>query len=258
MPRRRFYVPQDHIRNGAATLPSDQAHHLRAVLRLKTGDKVEIFDGEGRGYTGVVELHDAGVQIRDLQEILPQQPAARLILAPALVKAAKFEWMLQKLTELGVSEIAPLHTRFSDIRIPDNKIDSRLERWERIVREAAKQCRRLTAPQVRRPMEFCDFLRLDELSSCTKLMFHEKASESWQPEKNLLHNPIVVCIGPEGGWEGGEAALAEEAGFRIFSLGPWILRTETAALAAVAIIQYQILNMSVPKIVPGSQFPVPG
>ena len=211
MTRKRFFVPRDSIRGGIATLPPDQAYHLRHVLRLGTGDVVEFFDGEGGRYIGEVELHGPEVWVR----------------------------RLQKATELGVEEIIPLKTRFSDIRIPDSKIDIRLERWGRIVQEASKQCRRPTVPRVRKPIQFSDFLCLKELSASTRLLFFEKAADLPRLE-SVLSDRIVLCIGPEGGWDSNEIEQARETGYKTFSLGPWILRAETAALAAVSIIQFQI------------------
>jgi 16S rRNA (uracil1498-N3)-methyltransferase len=240
MSRRRFYVPKDSIRNGIAILPADQAYHLRNVLRIGTGEIVEIFDGAGNGYTGNVELQGSEVFIRGLQSLPPEESRIRLILAAALIKSAKFEWILQKATELGVHEIIPLNTRLSDIRIPGDTLTFRLERWDRLVREASKQCRRLAAPRVHAPRTFSDLLKTEELSACTRLLFYEKAREQWHPEPGMFSDRVVLCVGPEGGWEGSEIKQAKEAGYKIFSLGPWVLRAETAALAAISIVQHQI------------------
>ena len=137
MSRRRFFVPRDQIRDGRALLPADQAHHLRDVLRIRSGAEVELFDGEGSCYTGKVEIHRAEIRIVALRKTEPaENPWTRLILAPALIKSERFEWILQKATELGVREFIPLKTRFSDIRISDSKLEARLQRWQRVVREA--------------------------------------------------------------------------------------------------------------------------
>lgn len=240
MTRRRFYVPRDSIRDSIAVLPPVQAHHLRDVLRIGRGEVVEIFDGAGAGYFGEVELQGSEVVVRGLQNLPSDEPQVRLILAAALIKSAKFEWILQKATELGVHEIIPLKTRLSDIQIPNDKITLRLERWDRLVREASKQCRRLAAPRVHAPRTFLDLLAAEELSVCTRLLFYEKAQEPWRPDPGALSDRIVLCIGPEGGWEDSEIKQAREAGYKMFRLGPWILRAETAAIAAVSIIQHQI------------------
>lgn len=240
MTRRRFYVPRDSIQNTDAILPDDQAHHLKDVLRIGTGEVVEIFDGAGNGYAGEVEIRNAAVIVRGLERLPSEYSGVRLMLAAALIKPAKFEWMLQKATELGVHEIIPLKTRLSEIQIAGKRIAFRLERWDRIVREASKQCRRFEAPRVHVPQSFFDFLESEAASECTKLLFSEKAQEPWRLDPSMLAGRVMVFIGPEGGWEDGEIERAKAAGCRILSLGPWILRTETAAIAAVSILQHQI------------------
>jgi 16S rRNA (uracil1498-N3)-methyltransferase len=240
MARRRFYVPQDSIQDGKAVLPEDQAHHLKRVLRVRNGEAVEIFDGKGRGYIGEVDLHGTDVILCGLQSLPFQEPTLRFILAAALIKSAKFEWMLQKATELGVDEVVPLETRLSDLTIPSGKMAHRLDRWERIVKEASKQSRRLTVPQVHAPLTFSDFLAAEEFAACLRFLFYEKAQEPWQPDPGIRSHGIVLCIGPEGGWDGGEIEQAKTAGCKICGLGPRILRAETAAIAALSIVQHQI------------------
>lgn len=241
MTPRRFYVPRDWIRDGAAYLPADQSHHLRDVLRIGTGTTVEIFDGEGKGYAGEVVLDGSDVTVRHLRPLEARETRTPLILAAALVKPAKFEWMLEKVTELGVQTIVPLDTHRSDIRIPPNRIGQRCERWNRIVREASKQCGRFSAPAVCEPQDYASFLERRDFPGFSKLLFYEKAAGLWRPETaGILSEGAVLCIGPEGGWEDDEVEAAARSGFRVFSLGPWTLRAETAAVAAVAIVQYQL------------------
>jgi 16S rRNA (uracil1498-N3)-methyltransferase len=239
MTRRRFYVPRDSICGGIAALPSGEAHHLRDVLRMETGDPVEIFDDDGLGYTGEVELRGSEVFVRGLERIPSQESPFRLILAAALIKSAKFEWILQKATELGVDEIIPLKTLLSDIRIPAEKIEARSERWQRIIREAAKQCRRTAVPMLRKPLDFSVLLAAEEFFSCSKILFYEKAVEPFKLD-SLASNKILLCIGPEGGWDPIEVEQAGEVGYGIYGLGPWTLRAETAAIAAVSVVQHQL------------------
>ena len=168
----------------------------------------------------------------------------RVLLAASLIKSSKFEWILQKATELGVQEIIPLKTRRSDIEIPEGRIAGRLQRWDRIVMEASKQCRRSSAPRIHEPQAFPDFLSMEEISSCARFMLYEKASDPWHPEPRRLLEGVVLCIGPEGGWEDGEVEQAKTAGWEIFSLGPWILRAETAAIVAVALLQARFGDLS--------------
>ncbi|MBN2241431.1 MAG: 16S rRNA (uracil(1498)-N(3))-methyltransferase [Acidobacteria bacterium] len=240
MTRRRFYVPRESIQNGSAHLPPDQSHHLRDVLRLGAGEIVEIFDGEGAGYAGEVAFHDSAVVIHRLERLAGERSRARLVLAAALTKPAKFEWMLQKATELGVHEIIPLNTLRSEIGIPADKAASRCERWNRIAREASKQCRRFSVPRVRMPMPCSEMLRREEFSGFSGFLFHQNTAELWRRDAIRTAKDIVLCVGPAGGWDDSEVEEAGRAGYRIFSLGPWVLRAETAAIAAVSVVQYHL------------------
>ena len=217
---------------------------MRHVLRLGTGDSVEVFNGEGQGYLGDVEIQGSQVVIKALQPLSSEQAPVRIVLAPALIKAAKFEWILQKATELGVHQIVPLATRLSDIRIPEGKLRLRLQRWDRIVIEASKQSRRLVAPRLHEPISFSDLLCSGEFSTCTKMLFYEKASNLWLPDDLPGSGEIMLCIGPEGGWESREVEQAQSSGISVFSLGPWTLRAETAAIAAVSILQHHLFGRS--------------
>jgi 16S rRNA (uracil1498-N3)-methyltransferase len=238
MPRRRFFVPQEQIRNGIAVLTADQAHHLRAVLRLRAGEEVELFDGSGFSYSGTIQCRGAEIHIGPLREIdLPKETGSTLVLAAALIKPDRFEWILQKGTELGVERFLPLETKYSTARIPQARLAARLDRWQRIVREACKQSRRGTIPKVHSPLPFGALLAAPEYAAYARFMLHEKAPERLNADLPAA-NPLLLCVGPEGGWDSAEAHAAERAGFRIVSMGTRVLRAETAALAALAIFQF--------------------
>ena len=245
MSRRRFYAPGDSIRGDVALLPHDQAHHLRDVLRLKNGDAVEVFDGEGAAYSGKVRYDGERVRIESLRrQSPPEERRTDLILAQALLKADRFEWVLQKATELGVSQVIPLETRFCDVRVPESRIDGRMERWRRIVREASRQSCRHSVPEIRKPMSLSSLLALDGIARHNRLFLYENASVRWDSSLPPATS-YLLCVGPEGGWHPAEAEAASGAGFTLFNLGPRILRAETAALAAVTLIQFQIADVRV-------------
>jgi 16S rRNA (uracil1498-N3)-methyltransferase len=238
MPRRRFFVPQEQVRNGIAVLTPDQAHHLRTVLRLRAGEEVELFDGAGLSCSGTIQCRGAEIHIGPLREIdLPQEPGTALVLAAALIKPDRFEWILQKGTELGVERFLPLETNYSAVRIPQAGLAARLDRWQRIVREACKQSRRITIPKVHSPLPFGALLTAPEYAAYARFMLHEKAPERLNADLPA-GNPVLLCVGPEGGWDSTEANAAERAGFQIVSMGTRVLRAETAALAALAIFQF--------------------
>ncbi|MBZ5494788.1 MAG: 16S rRNA (uracil(1498)-N(3))-methyltransferase [Acidobacteriia bacterium] len=238
MPRRRFFIPQNSIQDATAVLSPDQAHHLRDVLRLRPGEQVELFDGKGLGYSGTVEYHGTEIRIGSLKCIgPPEECGIPLVLAAALIKPDRFEWVLQKGTELGVDRFLPLETRFAAVHIPPAKLEARLERWRRIIREASKQSRRLTVPDIQVPLPLDALLALRVYATCARFMLHEKASERLKPCAPE-GSAVLLCVGPEGGWDDAEAQAAERAGFRLVSLGSRILRAETAALAAVSVFQF--------------------
>jgi len=242
MSRRRFYVPGDSIHEGTAVLPPDQAHHLRHVLRLQDGENVELFDGKGAGYSGRVSYRGDEVHIKDLRKISPpENPDGGLVLAQALLKADKFEWVLQKATELGVREFVPLETRFCDVRIPESRMHGRMERWQRIVREAARQSCRFSVPEICPPISPARLLCSKKFAAHKGLFLYENAPGRWNGTLRPAEN-CVLCVGPEGGWHPDEAEAAANAGFELFNLGPRILRAETAALAAVTLVQFQTAN----------------
>ena len=238
MPRRRFFIPRNQIQGGIAILTPDQAHHLRTVLRLGTGEDVELFDGEGNAYSGRIESRDAEVRIGGLAPLeLAQPPGTALVLATAIIKQDRFEWILQKGTELGVSRFLPLVTRFTAAHIPAARVEARMHRWQRIVREACKQSRRLTVPDIQTPVTFDQLLTEPEYSAFSRIMLHEHAPERLKRD-SAAGDSVLLCVGPEGGWDTRETEAAAHAGFDLASLGSGILRAETACLAAVAILQF--------------------
>lgn len=238
MARRRFFVPPESVTGPSAVLPEVQAHHLRDVLRIGAGEAVEIFDGTGRGWAGEVAYSGSRVLVCGLEPLAARQPGIHVILAAALIKPARFEWMLEKATELGVDEVIPLKTRFGDIRIPDARLGDRVGRWDRIAREAARQCGRMDAPRIHDPVDFARLLESGAVG--VRVLFHEKAGEPWRPDPAALEAGVLLCVGPEGGWSDGETDAARAAGFAVCGLGPRILRAETAALAALAVLQHRV------------------
>jgi 16S rRNA (uracil1498-N3)-methyltransferase len=239
MSRRRLYVPEDCISSGVASPSREQGHHLRHVLRLAPGDEIEIFDNTGRLYVGTFNATAGRVLICNLQPL--EQPATAhppVVLAAALIKATRFEWMLEKVTELGVDEVVPLETRFSEIRLPGQALARKMERWHRIVIQACEQSGRVSVPLVREPVAFADWLAAGEnCSHFDRLLCYEKDGLHWNA-RDFPAGPTVVCIGPEGGWDLPEVEAARRSGYRIVSLGTHTLRAETAAITAIALIRH--------------------
>lgn len=247
MSRRRFFVPSNQIRDRVAVLPPEQVHYLRDVLRLKNGETVEVFDGEGGAFVGKAQSRAGEVRVGPLERVAGRaETGPHVVLAQALLKGEKFELILQKATELGVSEIQPLETRFCNIRLRGGKSEARLERWQRIVREAARQCGRALVPEVYAPCPLASFFERESGKSRARLFFCERAPIPWNPAL-VPGEDTAACIGPEGGWHDDEVNVAERAGFQVINLGPRILRAETAAIAVMALLQFRIAH-SGPRI----------
>jgi 16S rRNA (uracil1498-N3)-methyltransferase len=240
---RRFFVQPDDVGTQELRLRGDEADHLARVLRLGPGAQVVVFDGCGHEYMTVVErLETEGVVCRILFDVAPQSPpTVSITLGQGLPKAEKFDWVIQKTTELGVSDIVPLITDRVIPHISGPHIARKGGRWEKLAREACKQSGRATVPYLWPPTPLEAFLASCQ-SAKLKLML-------WEGEHTRLLRTVLaasapvasvaVVVGPEGGLTPHEVARGEAYGFLAVGLGKRILRTETAGVIAVALLQYQ-------------------
>ncbi|HEX6728420.1 MAG TPA: 16S rRNA (uracil(1498)-N(3))-methyltransferase [Pyrinomonadaceae bacterium] len=245
MTRRRFFAPPEafDFRTQRVSLATDEARHLREVLRLKIGDRVQVFDGQGHEYSALVEkaMRDAAVlQITDtVQPASPESPL-ELTLALALLKGDKFDLVVQKATELGVSKLVPVKTKFADVRLRDDSdAAKRVARWERIALEAAKQSGRAVLPHIIAPTEFASVITGAPDSAGLRVMFAERGGVSLaELPSNIARQTVVALVGSEGGWSDEEIDLGREKGWKIVTLGGRILRAETAAITIVTLMQH--------------------
>lgn len=217
-------------------------HHLVRVLRIKSGEELECFDGQGWTYRGRV-THVGAQQLRVCVDHRTQEPAARLrlTLAQSLIPPARFEWVLQKATELGAARITPVITSRTTVRPSPRGATHRMARWRRIVTEAAAQCGRATLPVVEEPQRFEAVVKT--LSSRYALLL--TLAGSGVPLGEHLKRlggaaEVVILIGPEGDFSPEEVSLAQRAGAHPVSLGKTVLRSETAAIATLAILQHAL------------------
>jgi 16S rRNA (uracil1498-N3)-methyltransferase len=209
---------------------------------MKPGDGLSLFDGRGQEYTAVIvnmTIEQAVVKILD-KKSAPARPA-RITLIQALPKAQKMDFIIQKATELGVDEIRPFVSERSIPRLSAEKAHHRTERWRKITQEAAKQCRRSDVPEVAEIVTLADIMKVVEPDAC-KMIFWEE--ESRLGLRNALQrfpkSPVFyIIVGPEGGLTADEVATAAAFGFISVSLGKQILKLETAAVAILAILQYE-------------------
>jgi len=215
---------------------------MHLVLRLKAGNQVVVLDGQGNEYdVEITELdsQNAFGQVTT-QRLSTSEPKTRVTLLLCLTQREKFEWILQKCTEVGVSVIIPVISSRSLIQ-SSKDVASKYDRWQRILREAAEQSHRGRIPKLEQPLQFSDALTLDEISADLRLIPWE--GEMTRGLREVLQNDpsdgASLLIGPEGGFSEDEVSAAQKAGFIPVSLGPRILRMETAAIAAVVMVLFQ-------------------
>jgi len=222
-------------------LDADESHHLTRVLRLAAGSEVFVFDGEGSEWlceVSTVDKRSSSLRIVRKLEGEVESPL-QLTLGQALIKNDKFDWVVQKSVELGVTRIAPLITDHCDIRRAEGRTENRLARWRRIALEAVKQCGRRTLVEISEPVGFPEFCHsiTDDPQTTLKLLFSERGGRRLSDNDGIVPRSIVIVIAPEGGWSDGELEIASRSSFDFISLGRRILRSETAAIAATALTQ---------------------
>jgi 16S rRNA (uracil1498-N3)-methyltransferase len=243
----RFFISASDIKGDRVQLSPEQSHQVCHVLRLKPGDTIVVLDGSGTEYnvtlTAVSRTEAAG-QVTSKQRA-PGEPAAEVTLFQSLLMREKFEWVLQKATEVGVSQFVPVLTERSLVRtkaIEENK----LERWRRILTEAAEQSHRGRVPQLEPILPFDEaVLRLRDYDRCIIAAPSDGAATLHDALQGMTRSPasVAVMIGPEGGFTEEEVALACDKGAVRVGLGPRILRTETAAIVACALTLYELGEM---------------
>lgn len=232
MARRRFFV--DRVHRGQAEIRGENAHHLTRVLRVEEGQTYEITDSRRAWLAKVEAARRDLVRFEIIEELPEAAEPPPVILWLALIKFERFEWAVEKATELGATRIVPVEAARSEHGLFEGA-RKRVDRWRRIAREASEQSRRLRAPEVGDPGRLSEALRdpsphrfwLDEQPGSPAL------ARVLPPDQA---EPVSLAIGPEGGWTESERAAFAEAGWTGASLGPSILRAETAVCAALAVV----------------------
>ena len=249
MTRRRFFAPADafNFNEQTVVLGAEEARHLKDVLRLRVGDECFVFDGTGNEFRCSIE-----VQTRDLTQLNIQEkvdpPSSEspisITLAVALLKGEKFDLVVQKATELGVTSIVPVSTRHADIQLRDKKDGAkRVTRWQRIALEAAKQSGRAVVPVVAEPEDIAKLIKRPDPD--LRVMFSEKSGKHLSDiSKVPANDSTVVLVGPEGGWADEEVTLAIESGWQVVTLSGRTLRAETAAIVAITLVQHKFGDLS--------------
>ena len=238
---RRFKIDAGTITDSTCDISGPDARHMISVLRLKTGDRVVLFDGAGWEYPSTIQKISSG-QVRlgvlDKRRGLTESPAL-ITVAQGFLKDKKMDALIRQLTELGISRWVPFCSARSVARPDAARLAKRTERWCKIATEALKQCRRSQPPEIAPAADFAAVLRA-AAPAAVKLIFWEAESVPIQAVASgaAPHGEVFLILGPEGGFGRSEIDQARRAGFKSVSLGPRILRAETAALAAAALAQF--------------------
>ena len=228
-------------------LSAEESRHLRDVLRLRAGEEVYVFDGEGREFACAVrETGMRGgtvvLEVRGRAEPPSPESPLELTLAVALLKGEKFDLVVQKATELGASRVEPVLTARSDVRPRDARdTERRVERWRRLALEAAKQSGRARVPTIDSPQTFERLVAREPREGLQRLLFSERGGaglDSLAAEAATRPASVLALVGPEGGWDDEELALARTQGFALVTLGGRTLRAETAAITVCALLQH--------------------
>ena len=241
----RFFVPIEAIKGKLITISGNEAHHIIDVMRLRLSDKVVTFDGTGKEYIGVIKevsRNSLVVEIAQTREAQKKEVAG-ITLLQALPKKDKMDYIVEKATELGVRSIKPIITERT---IPDwneSKKKSQADRWRKIALEAAKQCGRLDIPQVAAIASFTDAVKgFTGLDLKLIAILNEEAVPVKEAIKDFKSGNVVISIGPEGDFSPNEAKIAKEFGFKAISLGPRVLKSDTAGLALISILNYEFTS----------------
>ncbi|HUX91624.1 MAG TPA: 16S rRNA (uracil(1498)-N(3))-methyltransferase [Gallionellaceae bacterium] len=234
----RFYCPATLPSSGLFELPADAAHHAHRVLRLRVNDPVQIFDGEGKACDATISsISGKHVDINITRTCPAQAPSPlQIVLAQAMTSSEKMDWIVQKATELGATEVQPVQTQRSVAKLSQERAEKRTEHWRGVVVAACEQSGRNDLMQVHPPLELSHWLANARSAGGGKFILLPDGAVALHAQ-HKPQGPVTLLIGPEGGFSPDEALMAKQSGFVPVLLGPRVLRTETAALAGISALQ---------------------
>ncbi len=232
----RIYIQEPISPSAALTLPPQAAHYVARVLRLGRGDPLILFNGDGLDYPArIVETSKHGVSVTvEAGQVVATESALTCILGLAISRGDRMDYAVQKSTELGVTEIVPLFTAHGEVRLSGERAEKRRQHWQQVAISACEQCGRARVPLVHAPQSLADWLGIARAGTRLLLDGHDaRPLPETRPE-----GEVNLLIGPEGGFSWKEVALANSQGFVTVRLGPRVLRTETAPVVALSVVQY--------------------
>ncbi|ABO51003.1 protein of unknown function DUF558 [Desulforamulus reducens MI-1] len=240
----RFFVQPEQINSDTAVINGPDVKHISRVLRMETGNNLTLLDGRGNVYLAqILEINKQEVHCRILeQQEATSEPTVKVTLVQGLPKGDKMETIIQKCTELGVSSIIPLAAARSIVKLDAKKAAERVQRWQRVAVEAAKQCRRSGIPEVYMLSSWDEILQQIPPDALVLMPWEGERTKSLREvlqTRPMAPGQVYIFIGPEGGFEEEEVERVKEKGFYPVTLGSRILRTETAGPAALTMVLYQ-------------------
>jgi 16S rRNA (uracil1498-N3)-methyltransferase len=238
----RFYVPQPQIEEGMLRVKGGEVRHIRRVLRLKAGDRIVVFNGSAKEYEGtIIEEGPSSVVIR-IQNVLSFKTESHLeiTLAQSLLKGEKMDYLIQKATELGIKEIIPFFSSRSVPLLDKSKRLKRYHRWEKIAVEASKQCERVVVPKIGPLQDYSEILQTASQDSLRLILWEREGASLKEILKGSgARARIFFIVGPEGGMSNEEVEQAKRTGFVPVTLGKRVLRSETASVCLLSVLQYE-------------------
>jgi len=217
------------------------AHHALKVMRLKTNDQLILFNGDGSDFTGqVIRISKRRVEVSiKSKKNIKNESNLKVILLQALTSSEKMDLIIQKTTELGISEIQPIICERSIVKIKNEKIEKKLSHWRQVSIAACEQCGRAKIPTIHKPENIIKYLEKTESKKDTKIILSPEATKSLNNFIPNMKQDIKVLIGPEGDFTKQELDFSIQKGFSPIKIGPRILRTETASMCILSILQYK-------------------
>jgi 16S rRNA (uracil1498-N3)-methyltransferase len=246
----RFYISPKNWDSRALALTGSETHHARDVLRMRSGDKLVLFNGQGREVTAeIIGLGDNEIRLRKLHESQTPPLRCRILLGQAMPKGKNMDLIVQKAVEIGAAEIAPIISDRTVVHVDSETAAQKQAKWQQIAIEAAKQCGQNWLPHVRAPRKLGEFFSAPETSFDLRLIGSlqpdaqhlKKILETYSNEHGDRPRSVLMLVGPEGDFTPAELALARQHGCQPITLGPIILRVETAAIYCLSILSYELL-----------------
>jgi 16S rRNA (uracil1498-N3)-methyltransferase len=245
----RFYLPPEQWSGGSPALAGTEAHHCRNVLRLEPGDKVVLFDGRGRELTAEITSSEAAqIQLSKLHEAQTPPLRCQITLGQAIPKGKNMDLIVQKAVEIGAAEIAPILSDRTVVRLDEESAASKQSKWQTVAIEAAKQCGQNWLPRVHVPQTMAQFFQpprrfdLQLIGSLQSDAVHlKKILAEYSAEHGDRPTSVLMLVGPEGDFTPAELSLARSHGCRPITLGPIVLRVETASIYCLSVLSYELL-----------------